>query len=629
MDLIDKFLKNPYDFISNVKKTELVKIIKLANNQYYNEGNPLLTDHQYDLLIDKLKKLDPKNKLLSQIGTKVHSKNKVKLPYHMGSMDKIKPDGVSISKWMKTYDNSYVISDKLDGTSALLVYKNKTKKLYTRGDGKQGTDISSMLSFINFIPDVKSDIVVRGELLISKSNFKKQGKSYVNSRAMVNGLVNKKQINSDEIKLIDFIAYELVDPYYNVEKQMSVLKKEKFNVVNHICLIDISDDYLSEYLKKRKEKGEYDIDGLIITDNGKHKRNTSGNPKYSFAFKNLLEDQIVETDVIDVEWNISKDGLIKPRVNVKSVVIDGVSVNYVTGHNAKNINDNGIGKGAKIKLTRAGEVIPYILEVIKKVKPSEPKVKFKWNSSKVDYIIDEKNNKEVNKKLLIKNMTYFVKKMSIANLDESLISRLVDNGVDSINKLIKISVSDLLKLEGFKDKLANKIYENINRGIINVDLSVVMTASNIFGQGLGDKKLKTIVSNIPNIMEIKFTKASLKERIKSIDGFEEKTALQFVENFDKFKQFMKSNPKIKLKKISKSKKGGKFSNMSFVFTGFRDKSLEELIQNEGGDIKSVVSSNTSFVITNDKDSSSSKITKAKDLNIKILNLEEFKKKFSL
>ena len=92
---------------------------------------------------------------------------------------------------------------------------------------------------------------------------------------------------------------------------------------------------------------------------------------------------------------------------------------------------------------------------------------------------------------------------------------------------------------------------------------------------------------------------------------------------------MKSNPKIKLKKISKSKKGKKFSNMSFVFTGFRDKSLEELIQNEGGDIKSVVSSNTSFVITNDKNSSSSKITKAKDLNIKILNLEEFKKKFFL
>ena len=160
--------------------------------------------------------------------------------------------------------------------------------------------------------------------------------------------------------------------------------------------------------KKRKVNGEYDIDGLIITDNGKHKRNTSGNPKYSFAFKNLLEDQIVETEVIDVEWNISKDGLIKPRVNVKSVVIDGVSVNYVTGHNAKNINDNGIGKGAKIKLTRAGEVIPYILEVIKKVKPSEPNVKFKWNSSKVDYIIDEKNNKEVNKKLLINHLHLFL-----------------------------------------------------------------------------------------------------------------------------------------------------------------------------------------------------------------------------
>lgn len=629
MDLIDKFLKNPYDFISNVKKSYLVKIIKLANNQYYNDGNPLLTDHQYDLLMDKLKKLDPNNKLLSQIGCKIHSKNKVKLPFYMGSMDKIKPDGESISKWMKTYDNSYVVSDKLDGTSALLVYKNKKLNLYTRGDGKQGTDISSMLSFINFIPDIKNDIVVRGELLISKKTFNKNRKDYVNSRAMVNGLVNKKQISSDEIKLIDFVAYELIEPYYNVEKQMSVLKKEKFNVVNYICLVDLSDDNLSEFLKERKVEGEYYIDGLIITHNGKHKRNTSGNPKYSFAFKDLLENQIVETEVLDVEWNISKDGLIKPRVNVKPVVIDGVCINYVTGHNAKNINDNGIGNGAKIKLTRAGEVIPYILEVIKKVKPSEPKVKFKWNSTKVDYIIHDKNNQEVNKKLLIKNMTYFVKKMSIANLDESLISKLVDNGIDSVSKLIKISVNDLLKLEGFKDKLANKIYENINNGISNVELSVVMTASNIFGHGLGDKKLKTIVSNIPNIMELKFKKASLKERIKSIDGFEEKTASQFVDNFDKFKEFLKSNPKIKVKKISKTKKNGKFSNMTIVFTGFRDKVLEELIQNEGGDIKSVVSSNTTFVITNDKNSSSSKITKAKDLNIKVLNLEEFKKRFSL
>ena len=125
-------------------------------------------------------------------------------------------------------------------------------------------------------------------------------------------------------------------------------------MVNHICLVDLSDDHLSEFLKERKTKGDYDIDGLIITHNGKHKRNTSGNPKYSFAFKDLLEDQIIETEVLDVEWNISKDGLIKPRVNVKPVIIDGVCINYVTGHNAKNIYDNGIGKGAKIKLTRAG-----------------------------------------------------------------------------------------------------------------------------------------------------------------------------------------------------------------------------------------------------------------------------------
>ena len=108
-------------------------------------------------------------------------------------------------------------------------------------------------------------------------------------------------------------------------------------------------------------------------------------------FDLLLEGQIVETEVTDVEWRVSKDGLIKPRVHVKPTVIGGITIIHVTGHNAKNIVDNGIGIGAKVKLTRAGEVIPYIVEVIKKVNPTLPKISYKWNETNVDYIVDKDN----------------------------------------------------------------------------------------------------------------------------------------------------------------------------------------------------------------------------------------------
>ena len=165
------------------------------------------------------------------------------------------------------------------------------------------------------------------------------------------------------------------------------MKKLNFKCVQNKTVKKIDEEFLSSYFKEKKSNNVYDIDGIIITNDLQYKRNDSGNPKYSFAFKELIEDQIVETVVTDVEWNLSKDGLIKPRVHVKPIVIAGITIMHVTGHYAKNIVDNGIGKGAIVKMTRAGEVIPYILEVIKKVIPSKPKIAHEWNSTKVDYKI--------------------------------------------------------------------------------------------------------------------------------------------------------------------------------------------------------------------------------------------------
>ena len=624
MTILNNFLDDPYEFAASASLKHIVKLINDANKQYYNHDNPIMTDEQYDLLKEELEVRDPDHKLLKSIGTDTHSKDKVKLPYHMGSQSKLKVGSGLIGKWVSKYEGPYVLSDKLDGSSGLLVYKKGNIKLYTRGNGTIGTDISSIVSFINGIPKKDMNIIVRGELLISLKNFKKFSDTYTNSRAMINGLIGKKSANQDELKLIDFVAYEIIDPEMKASDQMKALKKLNFKCVQNKTVKKIDEEYLSSYFKEKKSNNIYDIDGIIITNDLQYKRNDSGNPKYSFAFKELIEDQIVETVVTDVEWNLSKDGLIKPRVHVKPIVIAGITIMHVTGHNAKNIVDNGIGKGAIVKMTRAGEVIPYILEVIKKVIPSKPKIAHEWNSTKVDYKINEDEMDEDDENdILVKNLVYFFKKMEIKYVDESIIRKMIDIGLNSINKIVNASVDDLIKIENFKDKMATKIYNNIQNAIKDVELGKIMTASNIFGQGLGNKKLDIIIKNIPNILEIKIPKKDLIEQIIDIDGFDVKTATQFANNLNIFKNFINTNKKITIK-ISKNEveKNGKFKGIKFVFTGFRNKEAEEIIKKEGGEITNTVSSNTTYVVTLDKNSSSSKIQKAKTLKVKILNQQE-------
>jgi NAD-dependent DNA ligase len=170
-----------------------------------------------------MKLINPENKINNEIGTKLkHDINKVKIPYHMGSMNKLKGDDLNgINKWKKKYDDEYYIySDKLDGISGLLIIKDNIKKLYKRGDKNISADISHLIEYIPSINNIKTDknIVFRGELVISKNNFKKYENKMKNARNMVNGITINKTINEKILKDIDFVIYEIVDPFKNFEK---------------------------------------------------------------------------------------------------------------------------------------------------------------------------------------------------------------------------------------------------------------------------------------------------------------------------------------------------------------------------------------------------------------------------
>ena len=180
---------------------------------------------------------------------------------------------------------------------------------------------------------------------------------------------------------------------------------------------------LSEYFKDRRKNSDYLIDGIIVNNNQKHKRTKKGNPKYAFAFKDVLEVQMAFATIKNIEWNASKDGYLNPVVNLEPVELGGVTIKRVTAYNAKFVKDNSLGKGAIVKIIRSGDVIPYIMGVIspsKDGKWQQPPLdvgKWKWTNSGVDIELEDKSN---NKNVMIKELVNFSKTFSALNFFKSL-----------------------------------------------------------------------------------------------------------------------------------------------------------------------------------------------------------------
>lgn len=631
-----------FEFISKLSTDELEQVIIYAADAYYNSSKPVISDTIYDLLIDFLKNKKPKSKVLNKIGAEVKSKNKVKLDYWLGSMDKIKPPSNQLLLWSKKYKPPYNLSDKLDGVSALLIYTNNDIKIFTRGTATEGMDISILSKYIklpthehvisyckkNKINALLSPNIIafRGELIMKESIFnKKFSNKLKNVRNTIAGLVNSKKINIDIANSTELILYEIVDPFYSIEKQFHIIKDIGFNCVNNkIYNKELTFSMLSDYLKERRNESKYMIDGIIITSCGNHIRNIEGNPDYAFAFKDILEDQKALSKVIMVEWNISKDGYIKPTILIEPINIGGVEIQRTTGFNAKFINDNNIGPGAIVEIIRSGDVIPYITKILKPSKPQLPNKKWHWNKSKVDILIDDLDSSD----LLKKNIYYFFSSLDTKGLGQKNIDKLVDGGLDSIKKILQADYERFLMIEGYAEKSAKNLVLSIKKAITNIPLYKLFAASNKFGHGMGQERMKQVLTKYPLLLD-DYKKWSFDEfidNIKQIDGWEEKTATQFVSNFKEFIKFYQTiHVLITIEQKSNLIKKGKFFNKIIVMSGFRDKKLQDEIENQGGKISSSISKNTDILIIKDKillNEPSEKIKKALELGIQIITKEK-------
>ena len=615
-------------FIEKIVDTDVDSLLAFkskCDHAYHNTGEPLITDSQYDQLVEVIQRKRPSSTLT--IGAVPNSAHKVKLPYHMGSMDKIKPENVKeLRRWLeRNKADIYVVEPKLDGISALLVVGISKLSLYTRGDGSKGTDISKVLPHIHNIPKTNQILCIRGELIVNKKIFEKKYKGkFSNARNFVSGVIMSNNASVKYLSDIEFVAYEIIqgeDIQMEPVKQFKLLKELNFQTVKAKLYKRINVPTLKDALEKYKSNLQYEVDGVILHPNKRYVRNTYGNPSYSIAFKSL--GKVYTTDVQDVIWQVSKWGKIVPRIKVSTVDIDGVNVSYTTGFNAKYIIDNSLGVGSVVAITRSGDVIPYIVDVVKKAKRMVlPDIKYKWSDSKVDFEIAEENEEKY-----IKTNLAFFKGMGIKNVNIQTVRKFYRNGYRDIFQILNASVEDIQQLSGFKKKMSEKIYTSIHNDE-KYELWVILGSAGAFGKGISSKKLKKLFLSHNDILKThsSLSKEQLMDKILGVEGFSEKTAAQVVSHieqatvfYDKiFKYFdilpVKSNISTKSTLLNKK----------VVFTGFRDKSLEQSVNERGGMVTSNVSRTTFIVVTKDRNpKSSTKLNKAKELKVTITDKASF------
>ncbi len=635
---LQKILKDPYNYAVSIGPKKLATLLKKLSEHYYNTGVSLVPDVMYDVLRDTLEELDPNNKFLKQVGAPI-SKDKVKLPYFMPSLDKIKPTTDALDKWLKKYDGPYVLSDKLDGVSGL-IYKDKQDKvkLFTRGDGSEGQDISHLIPYVlkNTVQLSKmpKDSAIRGELIVSKENFKKVSGEFKNARNTVAGLVNSKHYSKKLAAITDFVGYAVINPELTQLEQMKKMEQWKFSVVNYVVKKKLTNDMLSKYLVERRKDSSYEVDGIVVIDSSKVYSNKNKNPEHGFAFKAVLTDQVAEATVMDVLWDVSKHGYLKPKVKINPINLVGVEINYATAFNAKFVKDNVLGPGAVIKLVRSGDVIPHIMKVIKPSasgKPKMPDTPYYWTKTGVDIVVKDIHGDRKDR-ILVRQITHFFKVLGVKYISEGIITKIVESGHKSVIDIIK-NKDKLSQIDGVGDTIVDKIFTNIDNAFKSLTLGQLMAASNIFGRGFGTRRARLITDEYPNIMKEKWTKDAMISKIEKIDGFDTLTATQFASGFDKFKTFVTKLEKVvdishlKKKQVSKKKTDMKFKDMKIVFSGVRDKDAEKIIENNGGKVTSSVSNNTTLLVYADKETS--KYKKAVELDIQTLTLDEFKKKYNM
>lgn len=618
-------------------------------NRLYREGNPIMSDKEYDSMKEGLEKYFPDSDILKKaiVEESVKGDRMERLPFPMFSLEKVKTVD-EIVRWVKDVwglspNDRVVITPKYDGISLLV--DETTNDCWTRGDGTEGQNSRDHYRYVNHgNPMNKKGCFTFGEAIVPIGMFLKNVKplGYKSARNAVAGAFNADDFNAQVLGNTAYVRYGIMDSDRDKSMQLAELRNDYGNYATQywVTSAGVFDDnktaltYLNDLFESIKN---FKCDGLVIEVDNKTKREElgrlpNGNPRYAIAYKNPDWQERYTTKVTSIEWGISKDGKSKPVIVFEPVEFDGATVTRCTGYNAKYITDNHICPNAYIVVTRSGDVIPKHLETLKysvecfegmcdsmMFCPScgEP---LKWDANLTDLVCVNPNCDEK----AVKQLVYFFATLGTEEMQEATVRKLYKGGLFSIEDIVNATEKELEKIEGIGKSLSKKLRKQFDSYVDDgVPFAKILTAYNVFNGVIGEKTCQMIFNSLSkDQIDYMFEneEVPLKDLL-SIDGIAETTAKAFNNGLKTFFYLCGGCP-VSISFIQEETVEND-NPESVCFTGFRNKQWEERLVKEGHKVVSGVSKNTTILVAKDKESSSSKVKKAKDLNIPILTPEEF------
>lgn len=627
--------EDPDKWLIGMSTDKLKELVEYVSYLYYNYDGGGLTDNSFDALEYTLnKRLKLKGRRWEKIGAEPVEKLRAKLPYPMPSLEKIKPGMNALLKFLSNApETGMVWSEKLDGVSAMIIYRDsKIEGIYTRGDGETGGNITYMKDYLK-LPSVKGDLVVRGELVLTKETWTEKYKgTYANARSFVSAKVNSGFISPAFVD-IDFVAYSLIDHKSPPSQAFKILQERGFKTPSHgtfpkgeLLVFTVMTRY-----KSQREGSQYYIDGLVLS--------TDVTDFESKAFKMTLEEQLRSTKIINVEWRITRYGRYFPVAIYESVYVDGVRLHKASAHNAQHISDWHMGKGTKIVVARSGDVIPVIKDVTinEDIDAIFPDEKYEWYWSGKDILLkDVEGNPEVH----VKRISYFFETIGVPQVGEGRVKKLYDSGMTTLKSITSAGIADFKKLKGFGPKLSTTIYNNIHNTMKKTRLDRYFVAVTTLRSSIGRKTLKTVIRHYPKILTAEKDEIQAHFKKNKIPGIGPAKIKGLVEGVPKFRaEIMELNKddisfalKYEEDRLKNIQYNSKIKGKLFVTTGFLDKpdyELEDYIWDHWGELVSTVTSNTTAVISANVANITGKMLKANELGVPVYSIEEFLKAFDV
>lgn len=650
----------------------LIDKINYHSDKYYNQDTPEISDFEYDMLMKELIKLEAENPEFKRVDSpsnrvggmaldkfdQVTHKNPMLSLSNAYSAEDLRDFDRRVRE-MTDGDVEYVVEFKIDGLSVGITYENgEFKSAATRGNGIIGEDISQNAMTIKSVPlkiNDKREIIVRGEVYISKENFEKVNEYqeehdlqvFANPRNLAAGSLRQLDSKLTAKRPLDIFVFNLenineLDGIDTHSDSLEYLKKLGFSVSENYKICKSIDEVIEfiEYWTENRGSLKFDIDGMVVKVNNIEQRNEMGftakSPRWAIAYKFPAERK--KSKILDIEVEVGRTGTITPTAILEPVRLAGTSVSRATLHNEDFIREKDIKLFDHVIVQKAGDIIPQIVEVVKEDRTGEEK----------DFVMPSvcpecgeptvRLEGEVAVKCINiscpaqirRGMIHFVSReaMDIDGMGESIITLFLKEGlIKDVSDIYYLKKEQIVPLERMGEKSADNLIKAIEKSKSN-DLWRLINGLGI--RFVGVKGAKILASNFSSLDEIMNADVERLQQLEEFGSIMSESVVKFFREEQNLAVIQKLKDAGVNTEVGEDKSEGipqLFEGMKIVLTGtlptLKRNQAKEIIELRGGKATSSVSKSTTFVLAGEE--AGSKLTKANDLGIKVIDEDMFLK----